>query len=81
MRVITVYEAKNNFAKYMAKLNSGEEDVIIVTKNGVPMMKWSNVDDKKPKRIFGLGSHLLKDKTYDLDSGDDVILTAAKGDF
>ena len=70
MKYVTEVDAKENFAELMAQLDSYQQDKIIVTKNGKPIMEMVRPENQiAKKRLPGLG----KDKfTFDDKLFDDL---------
>ena len=65
MCTVSVYELKTQLSKYLSLLESGKEDKIEVTKNGVPIA--TIYPQKKKKSIIGIGVGKIDCKDYKLD--------------
>ena len=48
---INIYEAKSNFSKLVQSLIDGKEEVIIISKNGKPVVQMTTIAKKKSKRV------------------------------
>ena len=48
---ISIYDAKANFSKIVQSLINGDEEIVIVTKNGKPVVQISLIEKKNSKRI------------------------------
>ena len=48
---LNLYEAKTNFSKVVQLLIEGKEDIIIVKKNGKPVVQLTSIANKNSKRI------------------------------
>ena len=53
MQQMNIYEAKTDFSKIIKKLETREEDIIYIARNGIRIAKITLVDQtyKKPQRI------------------------------
>ena len=70
MLEVNVYEAKVQLSKYLSMLINGNEEEIIVTKNGKPVAKL--VPIKPPaKRRLGAGLLVCEAKPFVLDDPSD----------
>ena len=48
---ISIYDAKANFSKIIQSLIDGKEEIIVVKKNGKPVVQMTLVTKKNSKRI------------------------------
>jgi len=48
---ISIYEAKTHFSKIIQDLVDGKEEIIIVSKNGKPIVQMTLVTKKNSKRV------------------------------
>ena len=48
---INIYEAKSNFSKLVQSLIDGKEEVIIISKNGKPVVQMTTIAKKDSKRV------------------------------
>ena len=48
---INIYEAKSNFSKLVQSLIDGKEEVIIISKNGKPVVQMTTIAKKNSKRV------------------------------
>ena len=65
--VISVYEAKTNFSKLIQTLIDGNEEIIIISKNGKPVVQMSLLAKKNSKRV---GSARKEMKDFDISLED-----------
>ena len=74
---VDVLEAKNNFSKLIRMLESGEEDIIIICRNGEPVIQMTLLSKSPKKSIIGIAKddeecewsediHLLDDEIADM---------------
>ncbi len=73
MCTVSVYELKTQLSKYISMIESGKEDKIEVTKNGV--LVATIIPTKKKKSIIGIGEGKINCTDYKLDGPeyDDII--------
>ena len=48
---LSIYEAKTNFSKIIQMLIDGKEDVVVVSKNGKPVVQMTLLAKKNSKRL------------------------------
>ena len=60
---ISIYEAKTHFSKIIQDLVDGKEEIVIVSKNGKPIVQMTLVTKKNSKRI---GSAKKEMEGYDI---------------
>ena len=48
---LSLYEAKTNFSKVIQSLIDGKEEMVIISKNGKPVVQMTLVSKKNSKRI------------------------------
>ena len=48
---LSLYEAKTNFSKVVQSIIDGKEEIVIVCKNGKPVIQMTAVKKKNSKRI------------------------------
>lgn len=48
---ISVYDAKTNFSKIVQSLIDGKEEIVIVSKNGKPVVQMTLICQKNSKRV------------------------------
>ncbi|MBE6141647.1 MAG: hypothetical protein E7175_02285 [Erysipelotrichaceae bacterium] len=65
MCTVSVYELKTQLSKYISMLESGKEDKIQITKNGV--LVATIIPQKKKKSIIGIGVGKIDCNDYKLD--------------
>ena len=63
---LSLYEAKTNFSKIVQLLIDGKEEVIVVSKNGKPLIQLTLVSKKKSERI-GIAKKEMKDFDISLE--------------
>ena len=63
---LSLYEAKTNFSKIVQLLIDGKEEVIVVSKNGKPVIQLTPVSKKKSERI-GIAKKEMKDFDISLE--------------
>lgn len=65
MCTVSVYELKTQLSKYISMIESGKEDKIEITKNGVHVA--TIVPQKKKKSLIGIGVGKTDITDYKLD--------------
>ena len=60
--MVTLEEAKSSFVVLLEKLESCEENEIIIERNGQPYLKVVPVESKRPDRIPGSSVSLIEIK-------------------
>lgn len=63
---ISIYDAKSNFSKIIQSLIDGDEEIIVVTKNGKPVVQMSLISKKNSKRI-GIAKKEMRDFDISLE--------------
>ncbi len=63
---LSLYEAKTNFSKIVQLLIDGKEEVIVVSKNGKPVIQLTPISKKNSKRI-GIAKKEMKDFDISLE--------------
>ena len=63
---MSIYEAKTNFSKIIQSLIDGKEEVVIVSKNGKPVVQISLITKKNSKRV-GIAKKEMKDFDISLE--------------
>ncbi len=53
MTQVNILEAKNNLSKLVRMLESGDEDSIIISRNGEPIVQMTLLPKPEKKPIFG----------------------------
>ena len=48
---VSIYDAKTNFSKIIQSLIDGKEEIVVVSKNGKPVVQMTLVAKKNSKRI------------------------------
>ena len=79
MSIVNVHEAKSNLSKLIAAVESGDENEIIIARNGRPAAKLIAIDKvrRKPVRIgLAKGKYRLPD---DFDRDNDLIQALFEG--
>ena len=79
MSIVNVHEAKSNLSKLIAAVESGDENEIIIARNGRPAAKLVAIDKvrRKPVRIgLAKGKYRLPD---DFDRDNDLIQALFEG--
>ena len=78
MTQVNVLEAKNNLSRLLHMLESGEEDQIIISRNGDPVAQLTLIPKPEKKPIFGIAKgefswpediHYLDDEIADMFEG------------
>ena len=73
MTQVNVLEAKNNLSKLLALLESGEEQQVVIARNGTPIAQLTLIGADVSKRIgVARGQKLMADG-YDLDDDNDLV--------
>lgn len=62
----SIYEAKTHFSKIIQTLLDGEEELIIVSKNGKPVVQMTLISGKNSKRV-GAAKKEMKDFDISLE--------------
>ena len=71
MCTVSVYELKTQLSKYISMIESGKEEKIEITKNGVPVA--TIIPKQKQKSIIGALKHLnIKECRVDGPEFDDI---------
>lgn len=63
---INLYNAKTNFSKIIQQLIDGDEEIIIVTKNGKPVVQMTPIAKKVSKRV-GIAKNEMSIKDVSLE--------------
>ena len=63
---INLYNAKTNFSKIIQQLIDGDEEIIIVTKNGKPVVQMTPIAKKISKRV-GIAKNEMSIKDVSLE--------------
>lgn len=71
---LSLYEAKTNFSKVVQSLIDGDEDVIIVSKNGKPVVQIVPFTKKNSKRI-GIAKKEMEGFDLSLEDFDSIPVT------
>lgn len=72
MQQMNIYEAKTDFSKIIKKLETREEDIIYIARNGIRIAKITLVDQtsEKPQRIgIAKGKISVPDNFDELNEG------------
>ena len=69
---ISIYEAKTQLSKYISMLSSGEEEEILILKNGKPVAKLISSEQEEHRlgagiAISGTKPFALKDPDYKVE--------------
>ena len=72
MMQVNILEAKTNFSKLVRLIETKQEDRIIVSRHGRPVMKMVSVYDAPIESRIGIAKGKLK-SSADLDVGNDEI--------
>ena len=79
MTQVNVLEAKNNLSRLLHKLESGEENQIIISRNGTPIAQMTLLPKSEKKSIIGVAKgdfswpedfNYLDDEIADMFYGD-----------
>lgn len=75
MTQFNMYEAKTNLSKISKLLEEKKEDVVIISRNGKPILKVTLYEDVGREKLFGCGKGMFKiPKNFDdIDISDDFI--------
>ena len=73
MTQFNMYEAKTNLSKISKLLEDGKEDVIIISRNGKPVLKVTLYDNDTRRNFFGCakGMFNIPDNFDDIDITED----------
>lgn len=63
---LSIYETKTNFSKVVQALIDGKEDVVIVSKNGKPVVQITLISKKNSKRV-GIAKKEMNDFDLSLE--------------
>ena len=63
---VSIYEAKTFFSKYVQQIIDGKEDIIIISKNGKPVVQLTPISKKNSKRV-GIAKKEMKDFDLSLE--------------
>lgn len=73
---VNMYQAKTEFSKLVAMLERGEEEEVIVCRDGVPVARIEKITKNSRKGMFGCAKgkmHLPENFWDDFDSMDNEI--------
>ena len=70
MTQVNVLDAKNNLSKLLRMLEAGDEERIIIARNGSPVAQLTLVDDSSLRRVGVTNGKKLMADDYDLDDDD-----------
>lgn len=76
---VNVFQAKTEFSKLIAMLESGTEDEIVVARNGRPVARLVRWTEAEPKRRIGVAKGLFTVPS-DFDAADERITELFEGD-
>lgn len=65
---VNMYQAKTEFSKLVAMLESGEEDEIIIARDGKPVARMVFYSEEKQERPFGIAKGKLPEWTDEMDA-------------
>ena len=73
MTQFNMYEAKTNLSKITKLLEDKEEDVVIISRNGKPILKVTLYEDDSRKNLFGCakGMFTIPDDFDEIDIAKD----------
>lgn len=73
MTQFNMYETKTNFSKIAKLLEDKKEDVVIISRNGKPILEIKLYQEKSRKKLFGCGKGMFKvpENFDDIDISDD----------
>ena len=75
---INVFQAKTEFSKLIAMLDNGDEDEIVIARNGVPAAKLVRWEKPDATRRIGVAKGLIV-VGDDFDADDEAIERSFKG--
>lgn len=68
---LNLYSVKTNFSKVIQQLIDGEEEIIIITKNGKPVVQMTPIIKKNSKKI-GAAKNEMKGFDISLEEFDSI---------
>lgn len=73
MQQFNMYETKTNFSKIAKLLEDKKEDVIIISRNGKPILEIKLYEDRKREKLFGCakGKFEIPEDFDDIDISED----------
>lgn len=73
MTEYNMYEAKTNLSKISRLLEEKKEDVVIISRNGKPVLRVTLYENNSRKSLFGAGKGLftIPDNFDEIDISDD----------
>lgn len=73
MQQFNIYETKTNFSKIAKLLEDKEEDVVIISRNGKPILEIRLIEDRKREKLFGCakGTFEIPEDFDDIDISED----------
>ena len=63
----SVYEAKTQLSKYISMIESGQEEEIIILKNGKKVAKITSFESDKTHMRLGAGKQITEPKPFIMD--------------
>lgn len=73
MTQFNMYETKTNFSKIAKLLEDKKEDVVIISRNGKPILEIKLYEEKNREKLFGCAKGMFKipDDFDDIDISND----------
>lgn len=73
MTQYNMYEAKTNFSKIAKMLEEKEEDYVVISRNGKPILKITLYNENPRKNLFGCAKGMFEvpDDFDDIDISED----------
>lgn len=75
MCTVSIYEMKTQLSKYISMVESGEEEEIVILKNGKKVASVTKYHDEKTPVRLGAGLLVTEAKPFVLKSDDDHLDT------
>ena len=81
MSQVNVLEAKNNLSKLLRKLELGQEEDIVIARNGTPVARLVPYEARTSEKRIGAakGTKLVKDG-WDIDECNDEVAALFEGE-
>ena len=79
MRQVNVFQAKTEFSKLLAKLESAEEDEIVIARNGKPVARLLRWEERDVSKRLGSAKGLFR-MPEDFDADDATVAALFRGE-
>ena len=68
---VNIYDAKTNFSKIIQSIIDGEEEMVVISKNGKPVAQITSFSKKNSKRV-GIAKKEMKDFDISLEEFNNI---------